>query len=94
MTDRNLHPQKGFMGCLDRLFAWVEIMFQALDQLAACYIRGLFYVWANAEKPDPDETISSWVGRGATEGKRAFLVAEKVIDFFLGQGHCRLAIGK
>ena len=94
MNDRNLHPQKGVAGCFDRLFTWVQIMFEAVDQLAACYIRGFLFVWFDAEKPDPDETISSWVGRGAAEGKRAFLIAETVIDFFLGQGHCRLAIGK
>jgi hypothetical protein len=37
----------------------------------------------------PDETTSSRVGRAAMEGKRWAIVAEKIIDFFLGAGHCR-----
>lgn len=81
-------------GPMDRLFTWFHVMFYAVDQLFACWFRGFVYVWFNSEKPSPDETLSSWVGRGAVEGGRAFLIAEKVIDFFLGSGHCRKAIGK
>lgn len=79
---------------LDRLFSWFHVMFYALDQLFACWVRGFIYVWGNGEKPSPDETLSSWVGRGAVAGGRGFLIAEKVIDFFLNEGHCRRAIGK
>jgi hypothetical protein len=93
-NDKNLHPQKGVAGCFDRLFTWFQIMFQALDQLAACWLRGWLFVWADREEPDPDETISSWVGRNAAAGHRPALIAEAMIDFFLGAGHCRLAIGK
>jgi hypothetical protein len=82
------------MRILDRLFLWFPIMFTAADQLAACWLRGWLYVWFNREHPNPDETISSWVGRNALEGHKSALIAESVIDFFLGQGHCRLAIGK
>jgi hypothetical protein len=41
-----------------------------------------------------DETISSRVGRGAVAGKWWALVLERVIDAFLGKGHCRSAIGE
>lgn len=92
--DRNMHPQTGISGCFDRLFTWFQLMFQAADQLVGCWLRGWLFVWGNAERPDPDETISSWVGRGAVSGKHAFLIAESVIDFFFGKGHCRKAIGK
>jgi hypothetical protein len=87
-------PGHGIAGCFDRLFQWFEVMFQALDQLAACWLRGWLYVWLNRDRPNPDETISSWIGRSAEAGYRAGLIAEKVVDFFLGAGHCRLAIGK
>jgi hypothetical protein len=87
-------PPKGIAGCFDRLFQWFEVMFQAADQFLGCYLRGWFYVWGNAEKPNPDETISSWVGRGARDRKKPFLIAAAVIDFFMGQDHCLKAIGK
>jgi hypothetical protein len=79
---------------IDRFFTWIELMLQAADQFLGCYIRGFFFVWFNAEEPDPDETISSWVGRAQRDGKRWGIVAAKVIDFFMGEGHCLKAIGK
>lgn len=79
---------------MGRLFQWFEVMFVAVDQLFATWVRGWVFVWLNGDKPNPDETLSSWVGRNAVEGHRAALIAEATIDFFLGQGHCRLAIGK
>lgn len=81
-------------GGFDRFLTWAFLMFQCLDQLAGCYVRGWFFVWFNAEQPSPDETVSSWVGRGAVAGKRWALIAEKLIDLFWGAGHCRKAIGK
>lgn len=42
---------------------------------------------------DEDETISSRVGRNAVAGKWWALILERVIDAFLGKGHCRKAIG-
>jgi hypothetical protein len=69
-------------------------MLEAANQLLACAIRGGPFIFFNTERPNPDETISSWIGRSAEAGYRAGLIAEKVVDFFLGAGHCRLAIGK
>lgn len=41
---------------------------------------------------DPDETISSRVGKAARAGKRWGLTLETIIDAFLGAGHCRASI--
>lgn len=43
---------------------------------------------------DPDETISSRVGRAAVRGEHWGLRLEILIDFLLGQGHCRNNIEK
>jgi hypothetical protein len=92
---KNLNPEpKGLTAIAHRMFGWLGVMFFAFDQLFACWFRGFVYVWFNGEKPSPDETLSSWVGRGALAGGRGFRIAEKLIDFFLGKGHCRTAIGK
>jgi hypothetical protein len=82
------------MRILDRLFQWFEVMFVAVDQLFATWFRGWVFVWLNGDKPNPDETLSSWIGRNAVEGNRSALIAERVVDLFLGAGHCRRAIGK
>jgi hypothetical protein len=93
--NRDLNPPPGAIGgFFDRLFSWFEVMIWATDQYIGCWLRGWFYVWGNGEKPNPDETISSWIGRGQRDGKRAFGFAAAVIDFFMGEGHCRRAIGK
>jgi hypothetical protein len=43
---------------------------------------------------DPDETISSRVGRGAVAGKRWALMLEPIINWIMGSPtHCRDAIG-
>lgn len=60
----------------------------ALDQVFNCLLGG----------NNPDETISSAVGRKAIKGVRWALVAERVIDWLfeaLGAepGHCRRNIG-
>jgi hypothetical protein len=84
----------GIAGIADRMFVWIAVMFMAADQFFAAWFRGWIYVWADGELPSPDETLSSWIGRNAVEGHRAALIAEAVVDFFLGAGHCRKAIGK
>ena len=81
-------------GPLDRLFTWVQLMFVALDQFFATWFRGFVFVWLNGEKPNPDETLSSWIGRSALAGHKAARIAAAVIDFFMGQNHCFKAIGK
>jgi hypothetical protein len=70
-------------------------MLVCVDQLAACWLRGWFYVWLGmGELPSADETMSAFVGRNAIAGRPWALVAEKVIDFVMRQpGHCRAAIG-
>lgn len=78
----------------DRFFTWAQLMLDALDQFVGCWLRGWFFVWFNAEQPNPDETISSWIGRAERDGKRWGIIAAKVIDFVMGQGHCLRSIGK
>jgi hypothetical protein len=79
---------------IDRLFTWIGLMLDAADQFLGCWLRGWFFVWFNGEQPDPDETISSWVGRAQRDGKRWGRIAAAVIDTVMGQGHCLKAIGK
>lgn len=75
-----------------RLKAWGWQMLLCLDQLFGCWLRGWFYVWRGGECPDADETLSSFVGRNAVEGKRWALVAERLLDGVFGEGHCRESI--
>lgn len=65
------------------LRGWLRGVAVAIDQLVNAWWWG-----------DPDETISSRVGRAAVAGKRWGLIGEAVIDrlFMLlgeGPGHCR-----
>lgn len=75
------------------LKAW-RVFLVAFDQLVCVWLRCWGFVFAGRGEPDPDETISSWVGRNAVAGERWALTAEKVIDALLGAGHCRANIGR
>lgn len=66
----------------------------ALDQLAFVSIFALPYILCGGDAPDPQETISSYVGRHAVKGRRSALIAEWLINrlFMLLGGrpdHCR-----
>lgn len=82
-----------------RFRLWLHSWLIAVDQLAhvgLCF--WLFVPFGRGKCPNPDETISSRVGRNAEEGKRWALAAEWLIDgLFLiltGQrGHCRASVG-
>lgn len=76
-----------------RFKAWSHEMLVALDQFAGCWLRGWLYVWVGGEEPDPDETISSWVGRHSLAGNSRALLLERLIDAVFGAGHCRRSIG-
>lgn len=76
-----------------RFRTWLHDMLVSLDQGAGCWIRGWWFVWVGGEPPDPDETVSSWVGRHAIAGNTWALVAEKLIDAIMGAGHCRASVG-
>jgi hypothetical protein len=69
----------------------------SIDQLLGTLIVGILYLLALAPAPNPDETISSIVGRNALANKGWALVAERLIDklfWLLGDGpnHCRRSI--
>lgn len=72
------------------LNAWL-IFLIALDQLLCVWMRLWSYVWLGTSTPNPDETISSFVGRNAIENKKWALITEKVINalFWFDPDHCR-----
>lgn len=76
----------------DRLVNLWQTLFDCLDQLLCVVLFGLPYVCGFALRPSADTTISARVGKNAVRGKRWALIAERVINFFAGPGHCRHAI--
>ncbi|AYJ88137.1 hypothetical protein D3Y57_19285 [Sphingomonas paeninsulae] len=78
---------------MQRLKLWALCVLIALDQLAHCLLGGPKYILFGGPTPDPDETISSIVGRQAIVGKRWALICEVFIDALFGAGHCRSKIG-
>lgn len=82
---------------MNRFQSWIWVVLVALDQLIHAVGFGAWYViTGRGELPNPDETISSRVGRNAIRGKQWALVMEWLIDSIfelLGQsGHCRANI--
>lgn len=80
-----------------RLRLWLLTMLIAVDQLAHVLLAGPKYIIAGGPRPNPDETISSKVGRMAIRGRRWARACEWIIDGFFrlltGQrGHCRAKI--
>ena len=67
----------------------------SIDQLAQVVLVGAAYLLRLTDVcPSADETISSYVGRGAIAGRRWALIAERIIDLLFVQlgeepGHCR-----
>lgn len=61
--------------------SWGRRVLIAIDQLGNAFANG-----------NPDETISSRVGRAAVAGKRWGMILERVIDWMFWPGHCREAI--
>lgn len=82
-----------------RLGVWFLCLLVSLDQLAHILLAAPKYLLLGGPPPDPDETISSKVGRMAVAGKRWALIAEVMIDWIFerlggGPGHCRRMIGR
>lgn len=80
-----------------RLRLWLLTLLIAVDQLAHVLFAGPKYIFKGGPRPNPDETISSKVGRQAIKGKRWALACEWVIDLFFRMitgelGHCRAKI--
>lgn len=80
-----------------RLRLWTIALLVSLDQLAHVLLAGPKYLLVGGPVPDPDETISSKVGRMAIRGKRWALLCERAIDWIFerlgdGPGHCRRMI--
>ena len=69
-----------------RLRTWLRCVLVSLDQLAHILLAGPKFILLSGPVPNPDETISSKVGRMAIRGKRWALIAEAAIDWLF----CRL----
>lgn len=82
-----------------RARAWLLVLLIAIDQLAHVILAGPKFVALGGKRPNPDETISSRVGRAAIAGKRWARACEWLIDGVFNllaseRGHCRNHIEK
>lgn len=77
-----------------RLTEWLVLLLVAADQFVQVLASGIGFVLFGGDAPDPDETISSRVGRAALAGKAWGKVLETIIDGIFGAGHCRRSIGR
>lgn len=77
-----------------RLRTWLWLVLAGLSRyFINTWIAGLWWaVTGRGVKPNPGETFSSRVGRNAIQGDRWALWMETVIDWLLGQRHCRDSI--
>jgi hypothetical protein len=83
-----------------RLLRWLIDGLVSLDQFLRWWLGGWGYVWLGWDRPNPDETISSWVGRRAIELHPVALRAEWVINLMFfwqvdengRRNHCRRVI--
>jgi hypothetical protein len=80
-----------------RLALWTRCLLVSLDQLAHTILAGPKYLIRGGPAPNPDETISSKVGRMAIRGRPWALIAERPIDWLFvrlgaAPGHCRRMI--
>lgn len=77
-----------------RFIRWMKQIAVSLDQFLQTLIVGIFYWWGWTDTcPSADETISSYVGRGARRRKWWALILAPAIDGLfrlLGEdwGHC------
>ena len=81
---------------IGRLAPFALALAVAVDQLLGVMIIGTLYLVGLADLPNPDETISSYVGRAVIVGKWWAPFVAAVIDWlFLQLGdpdHCRNSI--
>lgn len=77
-----------------RFLQWAWLMLSGFSRYVInTGLAGLFWVVTGRGKLARGfETFSSRTGRNAIQGKRWALLAEKIIDGFLGDGHCRANI--
>jgi hypothetical protein len=82
----------------ERARAWLWVWLLSIDQ--GWNVKGRFVSFVllgRGKCPSEDETISSWVGRNALEGKRWALAFERIIDALAWRiarqrNHCRASI--
>ncbi|MFZ4165302.1 hypothetical protein [Brevundimonas sp. NPDC058933] len=86
---------------LARLWWVIVKLLIAIDQVAHVLVAAPFYVFGLTDDlPDPDETISSRVGRYSIRGDRWAKVAEYLIDLLFfwqtdehgRRNHCRRSV--
>lgn len=76
---------------IKRLKLWFWVLAVSFTQsVFNTFGAGLWWVLTGrGSAPNPDEPLSSRVGRNAIAGKKWALFAEKVIDDIFGKDHCR-----
>lgn len=81
---------------MDKWWIFIKQILVSIDQFLCLIIFGFVYLIGKGPLPDPDETISSVVGKNALKGKKWALIAEKIINRLfecLGEeNHCYNAI--
>jgi len=82
---------------IGRLRILAVALLVAIDQLGGVLIFGAVYLVRGGSMPNPDETISSRVGRASLGGSRIARVAEWLIDALFRlianqPDHCRSEI--
>ncbi len=80
-----------------RLTIWIGALGSAWSQFWQTIWGGLLFLFDAAPAPDPDETLSSVIGRRAGDGARWARAAALVVDVIMWPadgfrwGHCRRA---
>lgn len=84
---------------LRRFGLWIYELLISIDQLAQVILAGPKFILVGGQTPNPDETISSRVGRASLAGKRwAKWFAEPAINALMylltgKKDHCFRSIG-
>jgi hypothetical protein len=82
---------------MSRLLDWLRLGGTAFSQLLHVLGRGPFFVAGRDDAPDPDETLSAFLGRRAAAGRSWALAAALVVDVLMWGldgfrwGHCARA---
>ena len=75
-----------------RFVLWFWELMRAISQVFSVIFRFPRWVfWGDCKMPDSNLTTSAWVGQASMDGYLWAKCAERSIDYFFGEGHCRSA---